>query len=299
MVPPKFEQHPALVAADRQAERAAGLAVARSTSIQRSATARSASRRKGGEKVPNAVGDRACGLVPRGGRRRRVADRGEEVPPGSSAVGVAEQAGLGRQVATEVGERGDDGALHGLEHRPLHGVGEEGGLEIVGPAPAPVERRALPLHAVEAGGERDGDRVPRRQLGLVGPLAHAGVGIEGEVAHGGDRQLVAVDLGGEPGGDVAVQPVPGRAARQVELGGEGLLGLAELVVAAIGRPANDVGVVGGGGGCRRGGRRCRSWPARRRGAVRRGPSGAVRARSSEAIDWASSSRASVVTKPCT
>ncbi len=108
----------------------------------------------------------------------------------------------------------------------------------------------LALGPVEGGGQRHRHRLPRHQLGVVGGPAAGRVGIVGQAPHDGDGQRLdravgpRATVGGQPRGDLAVQPRPGRAARQAQVGGQPLLGFAHLVDRRRLGPSQGMGVVG-------------------------------------------------------
>ena len=149
----------------------------------------------------------------------------------------------------EVRQRLDDGLLHGVEGLAVDTVGEQRRLERVVPPAAPVEHDGLALGPVERGGQRHRDRVPRGQLGLVRSPATSGIGIVGHPPHHAHRQRLdpAVPVGHrgrQPRRDLAVQPGPGHAAGQAQVGGQAFLGLGHLVLGRLRGAPERVGVIG-------------------------------------------------------
>ena len=140
-------------------------------------------------------------FVPRhlgaGERQRR-----HEVPPRQAAGRVvAVQARLRAHPATQVGERGAHGGLHGVERRSARAVGEQRCIERRRPAPPPVERVGFTLDGVHRCGHRYLDGRPGSEFGVVRGSAHRRVGIGGEPADGGHRQVLGAggqcDVGGQ------------------------------------------------------------------------------------------------------
>ena len=299
----EVEQHPALVAPHRHAEGAAALAVARADvdpALVDGPLGQAAQRR--GRRAEG-VGDRrrwprpTWSPTPPGRRRARTGPTTAGAPsawPSSRALAVevaARSRGATRRTA----------ALHRLEHLALDVVGEQRRLEVVGPAPPAVERRRLALHAVEArrpAARRRSPTPPARRRRPAGgtPASASKARLRTAVIGSASPSTV----GGEPGRDLAVELVPRRAAREVELGGEVLLGLAT----AGGRRRRRPGARRGRGrrppGWRRGAASTSKLASQASSRVRSGASGAVCGpQLATASAGAGSSRASVVTKAWT
>ena len=147
---------------------------------------------------------------------------GEHVIPGQGVQ--AQGAGLGPQVASEVGERFVRRFHHGVQRLAVHVVYEQHSIQRRVPSPPSGQNVYLALDAVQGRGEGRLGALPGGDLGLVGAAAHLAVGVVGQVAHGahGQRLLLAVQFQGDQQlrGEVAVQLAPGSAAGQVQLGGQ-------------------------------------------------------------------------------
>ena len=188
----EVEHHPRLAAPDRQAERAALLARSRLGVDPLVAGGPFDERGERRRVAAEGIGDPADGVGPAHPAGRCVADRREQVVPREALPWpVTERSGLGPQVAVEVGQRGDHRLLHRVERRPIDAVGEQRRLEGVAPPAAAVQHDGLALGPVEGGGQRDGHRVPRLQLGLVRGPAPLGIGTVGQAPHDAHRAGVS------------------------------------------------------------------------------------------------------------